>query len=104
MIKGKAKCECGFGDVRTTAILSDGIGALCLESCEAREIGMQVPIVDDFDVSKSDIVFTFTNTKSVDVFIQNLQIVKQLMEGTHDPANLQELEQPLNLDSFMKEK
>ena len=102
MIKGKAKAEFGTGDIRMLCILNNGTtGVLCLETQDIHAIGERVPVTDDFDITKVDIMLTFTKTESIDVLIEELEDVKRMMNGNLPPDKVQEHDEPFDLETFL---
>lgn len=83
MIKGKAKLEFGTGDIRMTAALSNGVGALCCITQEPHEIGEKVPVSDSWNVEQAETIFTFTKVESIDALIDELKDVRAMMDGTY---------------------
>lgn len=101
MIKGKAKMEYGTGDIRMTACLSGGVGALCCITQDPHEIGERVPMTDTWSTKEAQVIMTFTKPESIDVLIAELTDVRDMMTGAYD-KELTEHEGLLDFDSFME--
>jgi hypothetical protein len=80
---GKAVIEFGTGDICVNSGCWDNVGYVFLNNQEPREIGSpgkikagQKIIIDDMDI-----VIKFTDSRSIDVVINDLNYIKEQMEG-----------------------
>ena len=67
MIKGKAECAFGTGDIRTTTALFGKVGVYVLDNQLPHKIGEHQPVDDDFTFTNKDVMLTFTKLESVDL-------------------------------------
>lgn len=99
-IKGRAKIEFGTGDIRITPVLNNGCGAVCLKTETATPIGTALSNAD-WQPELSEVIMTFSDTRSIDVLIQKLHAAKGFMEGDL-PEDGRQIDRELDLDSFME--
>ena len=94
----------GYGDIRITSAIIQGVGCLGLSSTEKRPIGSSEPIEKPLeeallDITKSEMLLTFDNVKSLEVVILKLQEVRAMMLGC-DLTTVEEWKQLYNITSI----
>jgi len=103
VIKGKAKMEFGTGDIRMTAVLSEGTGALCCITQEPHKINERVPVGDGWNADDAQVIMTFTKKASIDALIAELTDVGRMMEGSYPLNERLQHSLGIDLDKFLKE-
>lgn len=84
MIEGNAKVFFGNGDISILPAFmfsnenNNGVGAILLNNQEPRDIGELVP-AGETDVKQTPVVLSFTRIESIDVLIEELQVLKKMM-------------------------
>lgn len=74
----------GTGDISMTPISrTDGRGVLVFKNQEEGEIGREKS-TEDFKKKEDDSVMFFTDTRSIDVLIRQLTVLKRMMQGDLD--------------------
>ncbi|MDD3404583.1 MAG: hypothetical protein PHQ72_14725 [Hespellia sp.] len=102
MIKGKAKLEFGTGDIRVTGIVSEGIGALVMETWDVpHEIGEKEKVEEGWNTINAEAIMSFTKIESIDVVIEDLKDIKAIMLNEYPKRELKTYDHGFDLDSFM---
>ena len=80
MIEGKAVAKFGTGDILVTPLTREdfGKGYVVLQNQEPHEIG---EYSNRFENNTENTVLCFSNTESLDVFIERLTKLKSMMQG-----------------------
>ena len=109
MIIGKAKLEFGTGSIGMTPVIrDDGVGALCMISAEAGEVGRRDELPEDWTPAQAEVIMTFTNPESVLGVINNLaEVYKMILDQTVNPNLIPDdywaRNINLDFDAFMKD-
>lgn len=75
--KGRTVIELGTGDIRLCGgLTTDHIGVAALLTTEPGEIGRTA---DPFDIDDAEVIMAFSNIKSLDQIILDLNLLRDLM-------------------------